>query len=293
MKILHNIYKALWDKATHWLATEPGSNNQTLCDFDRLSYEIRPCDVLLVEGRSRVSEIIKLITQSTWTHTALYIGRLHDIDSPALRERIVKFYQGDASAQLVIEPLLGKGTVVTPLSFYKDFHLRICRPKYISRQDAQQVISVAIQKLGHDYDVRQMLDLARFMFPYGILPRRWRSSLFEHNAGEATRCICSSMIVEAFHVVHYPVLPVVHQGSGGETLLYKRNPRLYTPADFDYSPYFDIIKYPFMGSEDLAVYRYLPWGRDDTVPDSTNDEPSQETAGVEDLSELGKNGLSK
>ncbi|MEW8045856.1 MAG: hypothetical protein AB2805_05155, partial [Candidatus Thiodiazotropha sp.] len=43
---------------------------------------------------------------------------------------------------------------------------------------------------------------------------------------------------------------------------FKRNPRLFTPKDFDYSPYFDIIKYPFLGLDDLGVYRRLPWGDD-------------------------------
>lgn len=264
----------LWEITTEWLTKDKQSGETPFCDFERLSYEVRPCDVLLVEGRSRVSEIIKIVTQSSWTHTALYIGRLHDIDSPALRERISRFYKGDASAQLVIEALLGRGTVVTPLTFYKDFHLRICRPTHISRQDAQQVISVAVQRLGTGYDVRQLLDLARFMFPYGLLPRHWRSSLFAHNAGDPTRCICSTMMVEAFQSVHYPVLPVVRQAKSGDTKLYKRNPRLHSPKDFDYSPYFDIIKYPFMGAENLAIYRQLPWSADGMVLNDSKDNRS-------------------
>jgi hypothetical protein len=258
------IQQWLWEKTTAWLNTERDRGDMPLCDFERLSYEIRPCDVLLVEGRTRVSDVIKLITQSTWTHAALYIGRLHDIDSPAMRDRVAKFYKGDPSAQLVIEALLGKGTIVVPLSHYRDFNLRICRPSWITRQDAQQVINAAIARLGNDYDVRQMLDLARYLLPYGILPREWRTTLFRHNAGKpTTRYICSTMLVEAFQVVHYPVLPHMQSESGGKTKFLRRNPRLYTPSDFDYSPYFDIIKYPFMGDEDLAAYRWLPWGGDD------------------------------
>src|SRR3569832_2440606 len=44
---------------TRWLVKEQPLSDMPLCDFDRLSLEIRPCDVLLVEGRSRVSNIIK------------------------------------------------------------------------------------------------------------------------------------------------------------------------------------------------------------------------------------------
>ncbi len=261
----------LWQKLTSWLTTERPPSSTPMCDFERLTYEVRPCDVLLVEGRTRVSEVIKLITNSSWTHSALYIGRLHDIDSPALRDRISRFYDGDPGAQLLIEAILGQGTIVSPLSTYKDDHLRICRPTNISRHDAQQVIRSAIERLGHDYDIRQLLDLARFMFPYGILPRRWRSSLFEHNAGEPTRCICSTMLVEAFQTVRYPVLPVIRHGKNGQAELFERNPRLYTPKDFDYSPYFDVIKYPFMGAEDFALYRQLPWNKTGTLYNDEND----------------------
>lgn len=260
MRLLRSIRDWLWGKATAWLNHEHPPGDIPLTDFERLSYEVRACDIILVEGKTRLSEVIKTITQSAWTHAALYIGRLHDIDSPALREQVLKFYKGDPSAQLLVEALLGRGIIVRPLTHYQDHNLRICRPSEISRQDAQQVISAAIKRLGEDYDVRQLIDLARFMFPYGILPRRWRSSLFEHNAGLPTRTTCSTMLVEAFQAVHYPVLPVMQREASGKSKLYRRNPRLYTPRDFDFSPYFDIIKHPFMGEDDAAAgYRRLPW----------------------------------
>jgi len=34
---------------------------------------LKPADVLLVKGNSRVSTAIKYLTQSTWSHTALYV----------------------------------------------------------------------------------------------------------------------------------------------------------------------------------------------------------------------------
>ena len=104
-------FKWLGDKVIRWLVHERESAGTPFCDFNRLSFEIRPCDVLLVEGRSRVSEVIKNLTQSIWTHSALYIGRLHDIQDPQLREHIARFHHGDPDVQLIIEPLLGEGTV--------------------------------------------------------------------------------------------------------------------------------------------------------------------------------------
>ncbi len=233
-----------------------------LSDFDRLRYEIRPGDVILVEGRSPISEIIKTITLSNWTHSAIYIGRLHNIDDPMLRQFIQKFYQGEMDDQLIIESQLGVGTIVDTISKYREDHLRICRPTSITRTDSQKVIAYSINRLGTNYNVRQIFDLARFLFPYALLPRRWRSSLFEHNAGTPTHTVCSTMMAEAFASVHYPILPVLHRNEVGQLIMYKRNTQLITPKDFDYSPYFDVIKYPILDFDELAIYQRMPWGKD-------------------------------
>jgi hypothetical protein len=228
----------LGKKIVHWLTDEDEPTGTPPCDFDRLSFEIRPCDVLLVEGRSRVSEVIKTITQSIWTHSALYIGRLSDIEDPTVREHVSWLYDGPSDDQLIIEPLLGEGTIVSPLKKYANDHLRICRPSGLSPQDAQTVVKHASKHLGHGYDVRHLLDIGRFL--------------------------------HAFSLVHFPILPVVHKTKDG-LRLYKRNTRLYTPRDFDYSPYFEIIKYPLLGLNDLAVYRQLPWDQDGVICNSEND----------------------
>jgi hypothetical protein len=253
------LARQLMERLSRWLTKEGQPAATPLCDFSRLRYELRPGDVVLVEGRSRVSEVIKVITQSSWTHSALYIGRLFDIDDKMLQARIRASYEGDPSEQLLVEALLGKGTIITPISSYSRDHLRICRPTGLDPEDAQRVVNYAIRHLGSDYDVRHLLDLARFFFPWGILPRRWRSTLFEHNAGGPTRTVCSSLLAAAFSSVNFPILPFIDRSEDGSLRFFKRNPRLFTPRDFDYSPYFDIIKYPFLGIDDLGVYRRLPW----------------------------------
>lgn len=41
---------------------------------EQLLANLRPADVLLVEGNTRISTVIKYLTQSNWSHAALYIG---------------------------------------------------------------------------------------------------------------------------------------------------------------------------------------------------------------------------
>ncbi len=266
-------------KVAGWLTKETAPVGVPICDIDRLCYEIRPGDVILLEGRSRVSEVIKLITQSPWTHSALYIGRLYDFEDPDARECIQYFYDGDPNDQLILEALLGQGTIIAPITKYRHDHLRICRPKGLSPADAHKVITYTIKQLGSDYDVRQLFDLARFLLPWRFLPRRWRSSLFQHNVGAQTRTVCSCLLAEAFTAIDYPILPFVDRSKEGGIRLIKRNPKLFSPKDFDYSPYFDIIKYPYLGLDDLAAYRRLPWSEEELL---YNDEKAPILAGAED-----------
>ncbi len=262
-----------------WLNYETPPSTFPICDFKKLSHGIRPGDVVLVEGRSRVSDVIRIITQSRWSHAAIYVGRIHDIQDEKARERLLQFFPASPDTQLLIEGILGKGMIVTPLNEYMKDNLRVCRASSLSGQDAQNVVNYTINMLGVAYNVRQLFDLARFIFPWRILPRRWRSSLFTRRPTDTTKTVCSSMIAEAFYSVKYPILPLFRKiGENGVELI-PRNTRLYTPADFDYSPYFDIKKYPFMGTGESTPYRNLPWNKDGIISHGDmdfelNDEPN-------------------
>ncbi len=267
------LRKRLMAAIARWLnqETSPDHDLASLTSFERLCYEIHPGDVILVEGRTRVSEVIKLITQSPWTHSALYIGRLYELNDRPLQNRLVSEHRLDMDKPYIIEALLGEGTVIYPLEKYAGEHLRICRPKGLSPEDTRNVIRYAIGKLGSDYDIRHLLDLARFMLPYSFIPRRWRSSLFSHNPGLQTRTVCSTMIGEAFQSVRFPILPFAEKTPDNKIHLYQRNPRLLTPRDFDFSPYFDIVKYPFFNLDDLSLYRHLPWASSDMYCNNPDD----------------------
>ncbi len=247
------------NKLIGWLSHEPEQPADRLSDFDLLKDEIKVGDVLLVEGQSQVSRIIKTVTQSPWSHASIFIGRIRDIETTSLRQRATKYFDDSDDTPLLIEAILGKGTILTPLEDYRDFRLRLCRPSTISLEDRKLVISFVIEKLGTDYDLRQVIDLARFMFPYGILPRRWRSTLFHHNAGPETRTVCSTLIAQAFQNVSYPILPVLQENDFGYKELTHRNSRLFSPLDFDISPWFDILKFPLQSFDDEASYSKMPW----------------------------------
>ena len=76
---------------------------------------LRPGDVLLVEGNNHISGVIKYLTQSTWSHAALYVGPIGDRATE----------DGEPWLQ---KPISGTEVVAVPLSKYSRFHTRICRP---------------------------------------------------------------------------------------------------------------------------------------------------------------------
>lgn len=252
------LHHRAMNAVVRWLTAECYPEGLPLNDFRRTREHLQPADVLLVEGRTRVAGVIQAVTLSSWSHSAIYLGRLRDLPQTAdvLAQAAENGWSEDQ--QLLCEAELGKGTVLCSLETYDGFHLRICRPTELLREDADKVVVFVLNRLGTPYDIRQIFDMLRFFFPYGLLPRRWRSSLFEAGHGDLTRTVCSTLIARAFASVRYPILPHVQQDAQGEYVLLHRNSRLFAPRDFDYSPYFEIIKYPFMGN-DVAMYRDLHW----------------------------------
>ena len=264
--MFNQFYRYLKNKLYHWLIYEPPAIELMPYDFNRLKYEIRPGDVLLIEGRSRISSVIRTITQSPWTHAALYMGRLNDFEDEEMVKLARLHTNAKDNTRLIIEGLLGKGTVIAHLTEYKNHHIRICRPIGITQSDVQRVILYALKAVGKPYNVRQLMDLARFLLPWTILPRRWGSSLFETSEGEAESGICSSIIAEAFDSVRFPIRPYAKADKIQGLELFPRNPNLFVPKDFDFSPYFEIIKYPLFNPEEpLPYYQRLPWAKSNLV----------------------------
>lgn len=293
--VLSTFRNKIWQSIVDWLNDIPKSNlnMQAINNYDHMLRDLRPADVILFEGKARVSEVIKIITLSPWTHAALYIGRVSEISNHKTLSLVKEHYNGDPTEPLVAESLLGFGTVVNPLSMYSKENLRVCRPDGLSFEDQNRVVGFAAEHLGINYDVRQLLDLARFMFPYAILPRQWRSSLFQHNAGKPTNIVCSSMIARCFQSVNYPVLPIIETDKRDKLKFRKRNFRLFVPSDFDYSPYFKVLKFPAWPLSMKESYRELPWQEDEENETSNDSQKSLEDNTIKKSSRFLKSLLNK
>jgi hypothetical protein len=207
---------------------------------------LRPGDVLLVEGNNHISGVIKYLTQSTWSHAALYVG--------PIGERTA----ADGEPLVLVEANLGEGVVGAPLSKYQRYHTRICRPIGLTEDDRARVCTYAAERIGFDYDVKNIFDLLRYLFPLPV-PQRWRRRMMALGSGHPTRIICSALIAQAFEHVCYPILPKVtrlESEAARRDILEIRHSSLYAPRDFDISPYFALVKPTIEHGFD---YRRMAW----------------------------------
>ncbi len=252
------ILESLLDRIGGWIAAilqeeSSGYRPYTPSDPETLRACLKPGDVLLVEGNQKVSSAIKYLTQSTWSHAALYVG-----DALAVID-------GKADHRL-IEVNLGEGCVSVPLAKYRTYNTRICRPAGLTAADREAVVEFMVSRLGLHYDTKNIIDLARYLFPTPPVPVRWRRRMISLGSGDPTRAICSTLIAQAFQSVRYPILPQVENVDGESAaysdystteILHIRHHSLFTPRDFDLSPYFAVVKPTVARGFD---YRDLVWG---------------------------------
>lgn len=254
-----------------WLATRVGRTLARYLERPSRNYEpfsvtdpqilqamLRPGDVLLIDGNQRISVAIKYLTQSTWSHAAIYVGDAieQSNDTP--------------DTNTLIEADLVEGVIPVPLSKYADYNTRICRPVGLSDEDKRKVMDFVIDAIGMEYDLQNIIDLGRYLLPTPPVPVRWRRRLLAFGGGDPTRAICSTLLAQAFQSVQYPVLPHIRlrktrsYATGTYTereILHIRHHSLFTPRDFDLSPYFRVVKPTLEAGFD---YKQLTWSEDKT-----------------------------
>jgi hypothetical protein len=226
-----------------WLArylSQPrrSTGNIATCTPAELQRTLRKGDVLLVDGNSRFSTAIKYVTQSTWSHSSLYAG-----DGFGLKA-------DNGEPAVLLEADVSEGVRAIPLSCYSHMHTRICRPIGLEEDEINQVIRFIIDRIGHQYDLKNVFDLVRYLVQTPPVPTRWRRHLIALGSGDPTKAICSSLIAGAFQSVAYPILPNVSvelacdpgQVCYYQQVMHIRHHSLYAPRDFDASPYFQVVK---------------------------------------------------
>ncbi len=237
--------------------TQPAQRHDAFAvsDITTLRATLQPGDVLLVEGNTRISTAIKYLTQSSWSHAAFYIGDALKGDPR---------WQGD-----LIEADLVKGVIAVSLENYSGFNTRICRPLGLSEAERGRLVEYMEAQLGHQYDLRNIIDLMRYLLPTPPVPSWMRRRLLAFGSGDPTRGICSTIIAQAFQSLRYPILPrVASDCTDPEQACFEmRHFSHFTPRDFDLSPYFAVIKPALQHGFD---FRQLQWANSRSIAPATS-----------------------
>jgi len=228
--------------ASYLTKSLPGYQKIDAVTTEQIAAVLQTGDILLVEGNSRISTAIKYLTQSSWSHACLYLGKSG----------------AENCENTLLEADLQQGVHLVPLSKYADFNLRVCRPVGLDGEELQRLLTFARSSLGQQYDLKNIFDLMRYLIQKPAVPNRFRRSMIGLGSGDPTRAICSTLIAKAFQQIDYPILPRRgEEGEEGEVpIFYQRHFTHYTPRDFDVSPYFEIVKPTLVQGFE---FRTLPW----------------------------------
>jgi uncharacterized protein YycO len=164
---------------------------------------LRPGDVILTEGNSRLAALVRRVTRSPWAHVSVYVGPLEAGDDP----------------RCIVEADISAGVHAVPLSVFKGQRARIVRPLGLHETDRQRLADWLVGHIGDPYDLAHALALGRWFLklpgPRTIVQ-------------DAKRFVCSSLLVQAFLFVGHPIA-----ASGA---------RYVVPGDFESAAGFEVVK---------------------------------------------------
>lgn len=229
----------------------PAYRQRVYNNMQRLYATIRKGDVVLVEGRSHMSRIIRYFSSSHWSHVAYFAGdALIQPDQPERNTYKKRF--GEDAGRLIIEAYTDKGVIVDSLEKYRHNNIRICRPYGISEEDLAQVTAEIITNIGRLYDDQNIIDFARLVLTTFFRPHQRLSHRASLGSGNDFQVICSGMIAKAFQAVGYPIVPglassATNPNSPYGACLIMRHYTQIMPRDYDLSPNFEIIKFNIIG----------------------------------------------
>ena len=200
-------------------------------DVEELASLLRPGDVLLVEGKTRFAALVKYLTQSTWSHVAMYVGPLGDGPDPIC----------------IVEADIEGGVRGISLSEFRDMRVRVVRASGLTEVESAEVARRVASRMGQAYDLDCAVELARSLWPLNRGADRPRSDSAAP-IPDTDRAICSTLLAQAFEEIGYPILPPATRAAVDLSLGLTTKPALarpvHTPRDFDLSPFFAVVTQP-------------------------------------------------
>ena len=217
--MLRRARARLWDALLRYLTTPiPRTGAAAAESIESLAGVLRRGDVLLSEGNTRVSRLIKRVTGSPWSHVSMYVGPLDDGHDP----------------RCIVEADIAAGVRSIRLSELDALNVRVLRPASLDSTRRSRLAEWVTSRIGSEYDHAHALQLGRRLLR---LPLRRKAGPASTATTTATRFICCSLLVQAFASVGLAIAPL-RPCSDAKACA---DPASITPADFEQAPVFEVI----------------------------------------------------
>lgn len=178
-----------------------------------------PGDVLLSEGTTRASMLVKCLTRSSWSHVSMYVGPLDDGQDP----------------RCIVEADIAEGVRSIRLSELDAVKIRVLRPMSLDSMNRSRLAAWVTSRIGSEYDHAHAWMLGRTLLR---LPARLSLGASSNTAAStATRFICCSLLAHALASVGLAIAPArasTRSTPGAEAAR-------ITPGDFEQAPVFEVI----------------------------------------------------
>ncbi|MBA3478086.1 MAG: hypothetical protein H0T52_06770 [Lautropia sp.] len=141
---------------------------------------LQPGDVILVAGNTRFSSLVCRLTQSEWSHVAIYVGPGHHPEA----------------SHCIVEADVEAGVRMITLEGLADHDIQVVRASRLPETSRQELIDYLLARVGLSYDLNHVIALARLVLfapsPLGrwLSPRRMRRA-------DPTRAVCSTLVAHA------------------------------------------------------------------------------------------------
>jgi len=220
LSLLVRTCHGLAERFVHYLGQPVSTDPGATIDLQRLAASLKPGDVLLSDGNTRIAAVVKSLTRSTWSHVSLYVGPLDNGPDP----------------QCVVEADFAEGVRSIRLSELNARQVRVLRPIGVDDTERRQVADWVISRIGSEYDLAHAGTLARKLLlrPLSNRLRAIPSSM----ADGARRFICCSLLANAFALIGHPILPDPVRTRLSQSADYRN----LTPGDFEHASAFEIVE---------------------------------------------------
>ena len=164
-----------------WLVS-PVSTIEEEAPAQRADLEARlePGDVILVAGRTRFSRLVCRMTQSSWSHVAIYVGRGHDAGATCT----------------VVEADIEAGVRLITLAELADCRIQVVRASRLPATARDGLARHLLDQVGRPYDLAHVFLLARLLIVAPLPASRWLMPRQVHRA-DPSRAICSTLVAHA------------------------------------------------------------------------------------------------